>query len=210
MAKRGIDVSRWQGDIDWNLVRGSGCEFAILKAGGSDAGFYTDGTFERNYWNARSAGVDVGAYYFVGPRCLTEEDGIADAKRFLDIVKDWKFEYPLYLDFEAPPAGRQNECTNAAIGFCRTVEDAGYYAGIYASDISGFKERLSMKRLEAFDIWVARYGSAPDYIKHFREWYGMWQYSSTGSVPGILGNVDLDIAYYDFPAIMKSRHLNGY
>lgn len=207
---KGIDVSKWQGYIDWNKVKNSGIQFAILKAGGSDAGLYTDPFFQYNYDNAKAAGLPVGAYYFVGPKCLTENDGKADAERFLAQLKGKKFEYPVYLDFEAPAAGQRSKCTNAAIEFCKTMEEAGYYVGIYASDISGFKERLDLERLAAFDIWVACYGREPSYVTNFRKSYGMWQYSSTGYVPGIKGNVDMDVAYYDFPAIMKSHGLNGY
>lgn len=210
MSYRGIDVSRWQGVIDWPTVKKAGIEFAILKAGGSDDGFYIDSTFAHNYENAKAVNMPVGAYYFVGPKCLTIADGEADAERFLKIVNDRKFEYPLYLDFEAPAPGQNEKCTNAAMAFCRVLEEEGYYAGIYASDVSGFKERLNLSRLAAFDIWVASYGKAPSYIHGFREHYGMWQYSSTGTIPGINGNVDLDVAYYDFPSIMKTHHLNGF
>ena len=210
MSRRGIDVSWWQGYINWHQVKASGIEFAIIKAGGSDAGLYTDPFFEYNYEQAKQAGVGLGAYYFVGPKCLTAADGEADAQRFLRLLKGKKFEYPAYLDWEAPPAGMREESTGAAIAFCKAVEDEGYYTGIYASDLSGFRERLNMRKLEAFDIWVASYGSAPTYIKSFRSTYGMWQYSSTGSVPGITGNADLDIAYYNFPEIIKTHHLNGF
>ena len=211
MIKRhGIDVSHWQNVIDWPTVKQAGIEFAILKAGGSDYGFYTDSFFVKNYREAAAAGVPVGAYYFVGPKCLTDEDGRADAERFLKIVNGKVFDYPLYLDFEAPPAGRRNECTNAAIAFCMRLEEEGYYAGISASDISGFKDRLRIERLKPFDLWVASYGADPTYVPQFRETYGMRQYYSSGHVDGIRGNVDLDIAYYDFPEIMKQHHLNGY
>lgn len=210
MSRRGIDVSKWQGTIDWNAVKLAGIEFAIIKAGGSDAGFYTDSFYQKNYDGAKAAGIPIGAYYIVGNKCLSAEDGTADAFRFLEMLKGKKFEYPVYLDWELPPAGHMLESTLAARAFCDTIEKFGYYVGIYASDIAGFKERLMLKDLHEFDIWVARYGSAPEYIKAFRSSYGMWQYSSTGKIAGIKGNVDLDIAYYDFPTIMKANHLNGY
>ena len=210
IVSRGIDVSKWQGYINWEAVKRAGYDFAIIKSGGSDAGLYTDPFFEYNYLNAKQAGIGLGAYYFVGPKCLSEADGIADAERFLRLLKGKQFDYPVYLDWEAPPTGMKERSTDAAIAFCRTVEEKGYYVGIYSSDISGFKERLNMQRLAPYDIWVACYGSAPSYIKGFRTSYGMWQYSSTGKVNGINGNVDLDIAYYDFPAVIKSHHLNGY
>lgn len=207
MGKYGIDVSKWQGKIDWKKVRQSGKDFAIIKAGGSDAGLYKDHYFETNYAGAKAAGVHVGAYYFVGSKCLSAADGEADALRFVDQLKGKKFEYPVYMDVEAPPAGMKNRVTEAVIAFCRIMENYGYYVGIYGSDISGFKERMNLDSLKAYDKWVASYGSFPSYVP---EPFGMWQYSSTGSVAGIAGNVDLDIAYYNFPQIMLSKHLNGF
>lgn len=210
MSKRGIDVSKWNGYIQWDKVYASGIDFAIIKAGGSDAGLYTDPRFEQNYKNCKNIGFPVGAYYFVGPKCISAEDGVADAKRFLEMLKNKKFEYPVYLDFEAPSPDTRRGNTEAAAAFCAYMEKFSYYVGIYASDISGLKERLDIKKLDKYDIWVASYGAEPRYIKSFRSSYGMWQYTSSGSVNGITGNVDLDIAYYDFPKIMKTKHLNGF
>lgn len=204
--KNGIDVSRHQGNIAWQTVKNSGIEFAILKAGGSDDGFYTDSTFENNYQRARESGLPLGAYYIVGPLCISREDGIADAKRFIEIIKGKCFEYPVYIDLEFTAPANRTGATDAVIGFCETLEQADYYCGIYASDISGFVERLDLSRLGAYDKWVARYGSKPTAVQR----YGIWQKSSTGRVQGISGNVDLDECYIDYPAIMKSKGLNGY
>ena len=88
MAKiKGIDVSHWQGTIDWNKVKAAGIKFAIIKAGGSDAGFYTDSKWEANYKGAKAAGIPIGAYYFVGKDCVTAAAGKADAERFIQILK---------------------------------------------------------------------------------------------------------------------------
>ena len=84
---KGIDVSRFQGMIYWDKVKADGIGYAIIKAGGSDDGFYTDSAFERNYAGAKAAGVPVGAYYYVGRLCISREDGIADAKRFLGMLE---------------------------------------------------------------------------------------------------------------------------
>lgn len=205
MAK-GIDVSHWQGVIDWLSVKESGIEFAILKAGGSDDGFYTDSTFEQNYKEAKAVGLPVGVYYFVGSLCTSRADGIADAKRFLEIIKGKSFEYPVYIDLESTNPAAKAGATEACIGFCETMEAEGYYCGIYASDISGFRERLDISKLERFDKWVAIYGSKPNYVKS----YGVWQYSSTGKVSGIIGNVDMNEAYKDYPQIIKAAGLNGF
>jgi len=207
MSYKGIDVSRWQSEIDWQKVARSGVvDFAIIKAGGSDDGFYTDSYFERNYAGAKAAGIPVGAYYIVGPRCQTRVDGRFDAQRFIQIIAGKKFEYPVVLDFELPPTWSRAGNTDAAIGFCDEMESAGFYVSIYASDISGFMDRLELSRLGQFDKWVASYGREPQHVKV----YGMWQTSDSGSVPGIRKAVDTDIAYHNFPEIMKRKHLNGY
>ena len=203
-----IDVSKWQGDIDWNAVKEDGVEFAIIKAGGSDAGFYEDSKFRENYEAAKAAGIDVGAYYFVGKYCKSYEDGVADAKRFIAIISGLQFEYPVYIDFEAPDASDVEGNTEACIGFCQTMEDNGYFAGIYASEISGFHDRLNDSELQSYSHWVARYGDRPSTITE--DVFGIWQYSSEGSVAGISGNVDMDTAYIDFPSIIKKAGLNGF
>ena len=198
---KGIDVSHYQKKINWEQVKTGGIEFAIIKAGGSDDGFYTDHTFETNYTGAKAAGIPIGAYYIVGPLCITREDGIADAKRFIKMLEGKAFEFPVYIDLEVT-----SPKDKTGIGFCKTMEQAGYYCGIYASDVSGFADRLDISRLTAYDKWVARYGSKPQYVKP----YGMWQYSSTGKVSGIAPDVDLDESFMDYPHIIKSNGLNGF
>lgn len=204
--KKGIDVSRFQKEINWAAVKQSGIEFAIIKAGGSDDGFYVDACFERNYTGAKAVGMPIGAYYYVGPNCTSREDGIADAKRFLEIIKGKQFEYPVYIDVEESAPAAKTGATDACIGFCQTMEQAGYYCGIYASDISGFVDRLDLSRLTQYDKWVARYGGKPTAVKT----YGMWQCSSTGKIAGITDDVDLDECYMDYPSIIKNAGLNGF
>ena len=206
MTKKGIDVSHWQGTIDWNKVKKAGIEFAIIKAGGSDAGFYTDSKWEANYKGAKAAGIPIGAYYFVGKDCVTAAAGKADAERFLQILKGKQLEYPVYMDNEAQPASAKTGITEATIAFCETMEDAGYFVGIYGSAVSGFKERMDDSKLTPYAHWVAQYSSKCTYKGD----YGIWQYSSKGSVDGISGNVDLDYAYVDYPSIIKSGGFNGY
>lgn len=204
--RKGIDVSKWQGSIDWNTVSATGIEFAILKAGGSDAGFYRDPQFERNYEGTKAAGIPVGAYYYVGSKCTSYADGVADAERFIEILSGKQFEYPVYIDMESTSMADKAGATWACLGFVETMEKAGYYCGIYASDIYGFKDRLDISKLGDIDKWVARYGSNPTYVTE----HGMWQYSDKGNVNGISGNVDLDEAYKDYPAIIKAAGLNGF
>ena len=206
MMNKGIDVSHWQGNIDWNKVKKAGIEFAIIKAGGSDAGFYTDSKWEANYKGAKAAGIPIGAYYFVGKDCVTAAAGKADAERFLKILKGKQLEYPVYMDNEAQPASAKVGITEATIAFCETMESAGYFVGVYGSAVSGFKERMDDSKLTPYADWVAQYTSKCSY----KGKYGIWQYSSKGSVDGISGNVDLDYGYVDYPAIIKSGGFNGY
>lgn len=206
MMKNGIDISKYQGNIAWKQVKDSGIDFAIIKAGGSDDGFYTDPTYEANYKNAKAVGMPVGAYYIVGPYCVSKEDGIADAKRFLKMLEGKTFEYPVYIDLELTSPTTKTGTTDAVIAFCKTMEAAGFFCGIYASDVSGFKERLDLSRLRTRALWVASYGSMPKYVSS----YGIWQKSSTGRVPGIVGDVDLDECYVDYPRIIKNAGDNGF
>lgn len=202
---RGIDVSSWQGNIDFQKVKASGIQYVILKAGGSDAGFYTDKRFFDNYVKATQSGLHIGAYYFVGKNCKSSADGLADAMRFASIVKDCILDYPLYIDFEAPDSSNKQGNTDAVNSFCAYIESCGYYAGIYASDISGFKDRLYIDQLNRYDKWVARYGSEPKFVKS----WGMWQATSGGNVPGIAGHVDIDYSKNDYASIIRAHHLNG-
>lgn len=199
----GIDISHWQGNIDFSKVK---TDFVIIKAGGSDKGFYKDKMFETYYKGFKEKGIPVGSYYFVGKNCTSFEAGVNDALKFINILKGKKFEMPVYIDFEAPDKKDVTGNTDACIGFCDTMEKAGYFTGIYASDISGFKERLQLARLTPYSLWVARYGSKPKYVKN----YGMHQASSTGKVDGIIGRVDMDECLINYPNIIKSRHFNGF
>lgn len=188
--KHGIDVSHWQGAIDWEQVKSSGIDFVIVKAGGSDAGFYTDSKFEENYNGAKAAGLMVGAYYFVGKYCTTGNDGYCDAVRFLKIVEGKSFDLPLFIDIELTSSTKRTGATDAIIEFCNEIEKAGYQSGVYASK-SFFTDRFEDCRLSNINHWIAQYNTECTYNGN----YMMWQKSSTGSVPGVHGNVDLDELY---------------
>ena len=206
MVIKGIDISHWNGDIDFNKVKAAGIEFVIIKAGGSDRGFYTDSKFRENYEKAKAAGLFVGAYYFVGKKFYGDLSGIEDAKRFIKILQGMQFEYPVYLDVETTDSRYKELATDAAIAFCSTMEAAGYYVGIYASDISGFKEKLNHSRLEKYAHWVARYGKDPEVCKEGV----IHQCSSKGAVDGIVGSVDLDKASCDYSKYIIAGGFNGF
>lgn len=137
---------------------------------------------------------------------MTAAVGKADAERFLQILKGKQLEYPVYMDNEAQPASAKAGITEATIAFCETMEAAGYFVGIYGSAVSGFKERMDDTKLTPYAHWVAQYASKCSYKGD----YGIWQYSSKGSVDGISGNVDLDYGYVDYPAIITKCGFNGY
>ena len=202
----GIDVSHWQGNIHFKNVKASGIDFVIIKAGGSDKGFYTDSKWEENYKNAKAAGLFVGAYYFAGKKFRGSENGLADAKRFIEQLKGKELEYPVFIDIEAQENRYKEQITDAAIAFCNMLESAGYFVGIYASDVSGFKDKLIHERIESYAHWVARYGKEPEVCKNF----GIWQYSSKGRVPGIIGSVDLDLSAVDYAKTITEKGFNGY
>lgn len=205
MQKAGIDVSAHQGVIDWSKLKGK-IDFAILKAGGSDCGRYRDYYFEENYASAKANGIKVGCYYFMGRGCTSSAAGAADAQHFLSLISGKVFDYPCYADVEAQIPSMKAGTTDATLTFCSIVQSAGFATGVYASDISGFKDRLDLTRLNGLDKWVARYGSTPKYVKE----YQLWQTSSSGSVPGISGRCDMDLSYKDYSNFGKESYiLNG-
>ena len=202
---KGIDVSHWQGNIDFKKVKAAGYDFVIIKAGGSDNGRYIDKKFRTNYANAVAAGLHVGSYYFNGPRCQGAASGVADAKHFIQILGDLKFDYPVFCDIEAQPAVKRIQNTEAVIAFCETMEAALWWTGIYASDVSGFRSRLDHSKLKEYTHWVADYTDPVTVCTDHQ----MRQYTSKGKVPGISGSVDLDYSLMDYPALIKKKGLNN-
>jgi len=194
----GIDVSHWQGKIDFNKVKNAGMDFVIIKAGGSDAGYYQDSNFVRYYEDAVKAGLKVGAYYFVGQHFANSTTGKIEASRFLDIVKGKTFDFPLYCDIETTPTRWKEAVTDAALTFCECVRCHGYKSGIYGSDVSTFHAMVNydrIKPLKEISLWVAKYSvKPPSFVKR----YDIWQYSGSGSCPGINGKVDIDKCYVEF------------
>ena len=203
----GIDVSKWQGRIDWAKVKASGVQFAIIRAGYGREVSQKDAYFEANYAGAKAAGLPVGAYWY--SYATTTEGAKAEARACLEVIRGKSFEFPVWFDQEYEPAIKaltKQQRTDIVKAFCETLEAAGYYTGLYCSR-DWLQNWLYPAQLKAYDIWVAAYGSSPGRVPLP---YGMWQRSSSGKVPGISGNVDLDIAYKDYPAIIKRAGLNGY
>lgn len=208
--KKGIDVSKWQGDIDWAKVKAAGIQFAMIRLGygsadGNACG--TDSYFEKNVSGAVKAGIDIGCYFY------SYATSVAAAKKeaayVIGVLAKYPgvFSYPIAFDLEdSSQAGLgKTVLTDMVIAFGDAIEKAGYYAALY-SNLDWLKNKLDDSKLARFDHWLAQWAAKPTYTGAF----GLWQSSSKGSVSGISGNVDLDTAYKDYPAIIKGAKLNGY
>lgn len=213
--KYGIDVSEYQGKIDWNSAR-SDIRFAILRSGFGITANQVDKRFFENAKNAYEYGIPLGAYWFL--YALNVEDAAKNAKAFIEIVKysGVKFEYPLYLDIEgdttrymlSEKVNPSPELISDMIRvFCEIVEQNGYYAGIY-SDYSFIKAWIKPDLLDRYDLWLAYWvpNFNPDSVPIK---CNMWQWTNSGTVHGIDGYVDLNYTALDFPKIMRDNDLNN-
>lgn len=213
-VKRGLDLSYYQGTVDFSAIKASGIDFVILRAGFGDRSDQKDSKFEEYYANAKAAGLNVGAYWHSyaginGLRPDVVEDAKLEAQMFLEAIKGKQFEYPVYMDFESKKqisAFTRRQLTDAVIASLTELENAGYYVGLYCNSY-WIDDVLYKNDLTAYDKWLAHYADFPCYRN---EYGGVWQYSQTGSCPGIAGKVDLDYSYRDYPTIIKEAHLNGF
>ncbi len=203
MERRGIDISHHQGTIDFNALKGN-IDFAMVRT--SYGAFYEDRNYKQNISGLESIGVPYGLYHF---SYATDVAGAKkEAEGFINLIKNYKPLYPVVIDMESSDrtaSVRGDTLVDIASTFCKMVEDAGYYAMIYAN-LDYLNNKLNSSELNKYDKWLAEWSSKPTYNKEF----GMWQYSSKGRIPGISGNVDLDIAYKDYPSIIKENNLNNY
>ena len=191
----GIDISKHNGTVDWNAVKNAGVEFVILRCGyrGSASGVLVeDEKFRTNIKGATAAGLKVGIYFF--SQAVNEMEAVEEASLTLSLIKGHKISYPVYIDVEAAN-GRADglsaaERTKVVKAFCETVRDSGYTAGVY-SNKNWFAEKMDTGAFGNYRIWLAQYTESPTYTGR----YEMWQYSSRGTIPGIKGDVDLNICY---------------
>lgn len=202
----GIDVSKWQGTVDWEKVKADGYHFAIIRAGYGKEASQVDPTFAKNVAGAKKAGLYCGAYWY---SYATDAAGAkAEAELFLKTVKGYQFDFPLVFDIEDSTQQSLSKSTIAAIidTFCETVESAGYYCTLY-SYASFLTNNVPVSCQAEHDIWVAHTKTEKP---AFSRAYGMWQYSHTGTVQGVSGSTDLNYAYKDYPAIMQKYGFNGF
>ncbi|RKM59496.1 hypothetical protein D6856_09765 [Butyrivibrio sp. XB500-5] len=195
-GSRGIDVSKWNGSIDWKKVKNEGIDFAIIRCGyrGSSAGaLIEDPTFRANMKGAQAAGIKVGVYFFT--QAVNEVEAVEEASMVINLCKGYGLSYPVYLDVEGSN-GRGDGISTAQRtanikAFCGTIQNAGYKAGVYANK-TWFTSKINTSQLTGYKIWLAQYAATPTYNATR---YDMWQYTSKGKVSGISGNVDMNTWY---------------
>lgn len=194
----GIDVSYYQGDIDWEQVKNAGIDFAILRLGyrGYEAGTLAmDSQFYEYLAGAEAAGIDIGIYFF--SQAVTEQEAREEAEFVLSKLGSHTVKYPIVFDWEIigiKPARTDGlsakTLTACAKAFCSTIADAGYTPGIYFTKYLGYVN-YDLSQLSDYDFWFAEYSNTPSFYYDF----DMWQYSDTAVIPGIHGKVDLDICF---------------
>lgn len=207
---RYIDVSRYQGLIDWAQVAAAGYKGAMLKTVSTNHelskrsdGLYIDPTFETNYRNARAAGLDVGVYYYT----YATSEAMADAELAMlrQAVYGKEFSLPVCVDVEENKLKQLStlDLSNLVAYALEQVEKMGFYAQLYT--YTGYKYELDMARLSSrWDVWLADYtGKTPNVTFN----YSAHQHTSKGSVPGITGNVDLNVTTLNYPKIIEKKGL---
>ena len=199
---RGIDVSRWQGDINWSQVAADDVSFVMLGTRSKGA---VDPYFHRNIQQASAAGVKVGVYIY--SLAMTPEMAVEEANFVLNLIHDYPVSYPVAFDMEDSTQGTlsKDELADIANAFCGRISEAGYYPVIYAND-NWLANKLDMSKMN-YPVWVARYSAKPAYQNPV-----MWQATSTGAVNGISGNVDIDFQFKDFTSVIPAntwRTING-
>ena len=200
-TRLGVDVSFYQGEIDWEAVAADGVEFAMIRCGyrGSESGtIVVDEQFENNINGALAAGLDVGVYFFSQSTGAIE--AAEEANFVLDLISGYDITMPVAFDWEPLEGSRaedidRSELTASAVVFCEMVKDAGYTPCVYLYRYTGYHEYM-MERLADYELWVGALGSWPDfYYRHM-----LWQFSMTGRVEGIDADVDLDYQFIPRPA----------
>jgi GH25 family lysozyme M1 (1,4-beta-N-acetylmuramidase) len=205
MAISGVDVSQWQGVIDWKQVKEAGVEFALIRAGYGDTLSYPkqiDTQYEYNYAQCKRNNIPVGVYFY--SYAMNEAEAKREAECCLALLKGKQFEYPIYYDVEEYDLFKNGKTAEVTRAFVKVLEDAGYWVGIYTyrSAMGYFPADIKDKKAMA----IAEYGSKLNYNGQ----YGIWQNSSTSYVNGINGRVDHDWCYVDYPTLIRQAGKNGY
>lgn len=196
VSKKGIDVSKHQGKIDWKKVASDGVDYAFIRVGfrGSSEGkLMEDEYFKANVEGALKNGIEIGVYFYT--QALDEEEAIEEAEMVLELIEEYEVTYPIVYDIEEPTGSSartadmtKEEYTAATIAFCERIREAGYEPMIYGN-LKTFLIMLDMEQLETYEKWFAYYNDTV----YFPYEFGIWQYSSTGSIDGINGEVDMNV-----------------
>ena len=230
---KGLDISKWNHNLnndgtyaplDWKLIKSQGFEFTILKIGSTLRNGETSGglepTFEADYASAKAAGFDVGAYFYTYAHSV--EEIRKDAYDLLGYLKGKKFQYPIYLDMEenSQMSLGKNLLGEMCAEFISILQSEGYYAGVYLNNLWLVGAFDTVEMTSYFDLWYARYpnsSSTPVWNEEeYGEQLGMWQFTQTGTIVGIVNYKNkpiefcFDYAYRDYPSLIKKWHLNGY
>lgn len=199
---KGIDVSTWQGQIDWEKAKKE-IDFAIIRIGFGTG--TRDNTAKRNIQELNRLGIPYGVYYF--SYAYTEEMARKEAKNTIAYLKEFGAEpsYPVYFDWEGDSrdyAKKQGVTVSndllrkMTVAFCEEIKAAGYYPGIYTNP-SYIKNYYGTEIFKTYDLWLAHWATKPAYEAN------VWQYSDQGTVAGINGRVDMNYCYVDYPAIIN-------
>lgn len=206
MAIKGIDVSKWNGVIDWGKVKNSGVDFVMIREGyGKKSPTQVDKKFRENITQAQNYGINCGVYHY--GYADSTKDAQDEAEFCLENIQNLKLEYPVVFDFEDKETLKLStrQRTDICMAFLSEIEKNGYYAMIYANKSWLENYLYATEILAKYDLWLAQWGPEnPSYN------CGIWQYSETGRIDGINGNVDLNFAYKDYPFVMKRDGLNGF
>lgn len=202
-GKFGIDVSSHNGSIDWNAVANSGVEYVIIRCGyrGYGSGVLVeDSRYRTNIKGAINAGLKVGVYFF--SQALDEIEAVEEASMVLNSISGYQISFPIFLDVEYSNTSKNGRADGLSVSqrtavcnaFCKTITNAGYRAGVYANKDWLNNHITPSQFSSSTKIWLAQYAKTPTYSGR----YEMWQYSSTGSISGIKGNVDLNMSYLGY------------
>lgn len=206
---QGIDVSKWNGEINWSEIKAAGVDFVIIKAGSVVA---KDSRFEENYAGAKAAGLGVGAYFYTYADSLEEID--EETELFLKWLDGKQFDYPVYLDIEDPSQEALGEelLTNMCVTFIEKMQENGYFCGIYSNNNWLINILNTRTITDKFDLWFAYWNSSntPDWDSSNGARAGIWQYSCEGTIGNHSGKFDLNVAYKDYPTLIKKWGYNGY
>ena len=202
-----IDLSKWNGKVDFNRVRSAGIDGVIIRTGfGIESPRQLDPRFEEYYAGAKAAGLYVGAYHYSYADSVP--DAVKEAEFMLKIIQGKTFDLPIYGDFEEQGKLSKKLCTAMVSAFCDKLESAGAWAGIYSYD-TFFRDKLSADMPKRYTSWVARVENIfPKCVPV--ESVGIWQNSWKGRISGISGDVDLDYCFKDFPALIHRTGLNRF